>query len=71
MARIETILSQPETGKYCHGDTVTIADCCLVPQVYNSLHLYKVPIDDYPNIRRIYETLQQLPAVQQAWPGRN
>ena len=30
---LETELKSPETGKFCHGDSMTIADCYLVPQV--------------------------------------
>ena len=30
------MLTAPQTGLFCHGDTVTMADLCLVPQVYNA-----------------------------------
>ena len=36
-AALETILNKTSTdGKYCVGDSLTIADCCLVPQVWNA-----------------------------------
>ncbi|WP_373829676.1 maleylacetoacetate isomerase, partial [Neisseria dentiae] len=33
---LEQLLQSPQTGRFCHGDTPTLADCCLVPQVYNA-----------------------------------
>lgn len=54
-------------GKFCVGDQPTMADCCLVPQVYNALR-FKVSLDDYPKIREIYQNCMQLDAFQQAIP---
>jgi maleylacetoacetate isomerase len=31
-----TLSHSAHTGRYCHGDTPTLADCCLVPQIYNA-----------------------------------
>jgi maleylacetoacetate isomerase len=55
------------TGRFCHGDTPTIADACLVPQVYNAVR-WKIPLDDYPTICRIHEACQALKAFQDAAP---
>jgi glutathione S-transferase len=33
MAALDVALREPQTGKYCHGDQFTLADCCLVPHV--------------------------------------
>jgi len=54
-------------GKYCVGDDVTIADICLVPQVYNALR-FKVSLDDFPIIRRVNEDLLKLDAFQVSAP---
>ena len=35
-------------GKYCFGDTVTLADLCLIPQLYNARR-FNVPLDDFPS----------------------
>ena len=55
------------TGRFCHGDTPGMADACLVPQVYNAVR-WKLPMDDYPTIRRIHEACEALPAFQRAAP---
>jgi maleylacetoacetate isomerase len=55
------------TGRYCHGDTPGLADACLVPQCYNALR-WKVPLDDYPTLRRIHQACNELEAFQRAAP---
>ena len=65
---LETMLAgDVATGRFCHGDTPTLADACLVPQVYNAVR-WKLPMDDYPTIRRIYDACQALETFQQAAP---
>lgn len=52
-AGIEAMLAaDAETGRFCHGDAPTLADVCLVPQVYNARR-FAVDLDPYPTIRRI------------------
>ena len=63
---LEAVLQQ-SSGRYCHGDTPTLADCCLVPQIYNA-ERFHVPLDAYPNLCRIAEACRQLPAFQRAAP---
>ena len=55
------------TGTYCEGDSPTMADCCLVPQVYNAQR-FGVKLDKYPNIKRINDECMKLPAFQDARP---
>ncbi|KAG9414060.1 hypothetical protein AC1031_013266 [Aphanomyces cochlioides] len=55
-------------GKYCVGDTVTMADIYLVPQVY-SANRFNVDMSTYPTIARIEEALAQLPAFQASHPS--
>ncbi|MHB1271884.1 MAG: maleylacetoacetate isomerase [Rhodanobacter sp.] len=55
------------TGRYCHGETPGLADACLVPQFYGALRR-KLPLDDYPTLRRIYEACSELEAFQRAAP---
>ncbi|WP_199608635.1 maleylacetoacetate isomerase [Flocculibacter collagenilyticus] len=54
-------------GKYCFGDTVTIADLCLIPQVYNA-HRFNVDMSSYPIINRIVENCNSLDAFIAALP---
>ncbi|WP_404403038.1 maleylacetoacetate isomerase [Idiomarina seosinensis] len=54
-------------GDYCYGDSVTLADICLLPQVYNAQR-FKVPLDNYPTLTAVHERLQHLNPVQQARP---
>ena len=53
--------------KYCFGDNVTIADICLVPQVYNA-NRFKLDMSAYPTINAIVERCNQLPAFIKALP---
>ncbi len=56
-----------ESGGHCFGDRVTMADVCLVPQVYNAWR-WKLPLDPYPSVSRISERLETLPAFRDAHP---
>ena len=55
------------TGRFCHGDTPTLADCCLVPQIYNA-ERFGVSLDAYPTLRRIGQACLELTAFEQASP---
>lgn len=61
------LLLQKHSGKFCYGDTPTLADCCLVPQVYNAMR-FKVDLSNYPLIVQIYEHCNSLMAFNQAKP---
>jgi maleylacetoacetate isomerase len=56
-----------EAGPYCCGDAVTIADVCLVPQLYNARRL-KVPLDKFPKILSVDAACLQLAAFDRARP---
>ena len=55
------------TGRFCHGDSPGLADCCLIPQVANARR-FDTPLEAFPTIRRIEETCLALPAFQRAAP---
>ena len=63
------ILLKRHSGRYCFGDTVTLADLCLVPQVYNAQR-FNVDLTPYPNIMRVWTECNQLEAFADAAPER-
>ena len=69
-AALEAMLADdPRTGRFCHGDTPTLADICLVPQVVNSRN-FKLDMAPYPTIQRVYDAAVAIPAVAQAFPDK-
>ncbi|MBL4894077.1 MAG: maleylacetoacetate isomerase [Emcibacter sp.] len=56
-------------GTYCHGDHLSLADCCLVPQVYNARR-FNCDMSPYPTIVKIDKTLNELTAFQDAAPEK-
>lgn len=69
-AALEAMLAgHPTTGRYCVGDAPGLADCCLVPQIYNARRFH-VDMTAYPTLVRIDEACQALPAFEAARPER-
>ncbi|NND81730.1 MAG: maleylacetoacetate isomerase [Gammaproteobacteria bacterium] len=62
------LASDGRPGVCCYGDDPTLADVCLIPQVYNAQR-FNCPLDAYPNIRRINEHCLSLPAFAEAVPA--
>jgi maleylacetoacetate isomerase/maleylpyruvate isomerase len=63
------LAAEPGTGLFCHGDAPGLADCCLVPQLYNARR-YDCPLDGYPTLLRIERACMALDAFQAAVPER-
>jgi maleylacetoacetate isomerase len=63
------LAASPATGRFCHGDTPTIADIVLVPQVFNASR-FNIDMSAYPTIARIDEACRTLPAFEAAHPSR-
>jgi maleylpyruvate isomerase len=59
----------PQRGRFCLGDTPTMADCCLVPQLLNAQR-FNIDLAPYPTLRAIDAECQKLEAFAQAHPGR-
>lgn len=57
------------TGLCCHGDTPTLADCCVVPQVFNARR-FELDLAPYPTLVRIAEHCEALPAFIAAHPAQ-
>jgi len=65
---LEQLLSaSDQTGQFCHGDTPGLADCCLVPQLYNARR-YHCNLSAFPTITRIEKNCSISPAFQKAEP---
>lgn len=70
LAAIETTLAKDKrVGKFCYGDTPTLADCCLVPQVANAQRL-NCDLSQMPTIMRINEACVALDAFANAAPAK-
>lgn len=57
------------TGRFCHGDTPTMADCVLVPQLFHARR-FECDLSPYPTLLRIDAHCAQLPAFTAAHPSR-
>ncbi|WP_420994695.1 maleylacetoacetate isomerase [Cupriavidus sp. 30B13] len=56
-----------KAGRFCFGDTPTLADICLVPQVFNAQR-FNIDVSRYPAIAKAFDACMALPAFQQAEP---
>jgi len=63
----EALETMVRPGPYASGSEVTLADVCLVPQIYNARRL-KVPLDRFPKLVAIDAACAKLPAFEQARP---
>ena len=70
LASVEALLAR-ETGGglFCHGNAPTIADCCLVPLVYNA-ERFEIDMAPYPHALRIVAHCNSFPAFAAAHPSQ-
>lgn len=68
LAAVERMLDHPGfTGRFCHGDSPTVADCTLIPQIYNA-ERWGVSLEDMPRIRQVRGACDRLDAFRSAAP---
>ena len=64
---VESRLAASPT-RYCHGDSPTLADCVLVPQIFNAQR-FDCRLDHVPNVMRVFEACMQLDAFSKTQPS--
>lgn len=70
LAKLEGTLARfPGSGRFCHGDAPTMADCCLVPQVFNAKR-YACDTAPYATVMRIFGECMKLDAFDRAQPSK-
>jgi len=62
------LAASPQRGRYCFGDTPTMADCCLIPQIFNARR-FDVDMAPYPALAAIDAACSDLKAFQLAHPS--
>ena len=62
------LVREPQTGIFCHGDHPTLADCVLVPQIFNARRV-DTRFERIPTVMRVFEACMALPAFQRAQPS--
>ena len=70
LGAFEALLNQAPDSPYCHDETPTLADCCLVPQVYNARR-WKVDLTGHNRINAIMARCENLEAFRDAHPDRH
>ena len=70
LAKLEAELrSGAGAGKFSHGDMPSMADCCLVPQIFNAKR-YNCDLAPYPTTMRIFDACMKLEAFERAQPAK-
>ena len=64
-----SLVSEPGTGIFCHGDTPTIADICLA-SIVAVMRVFKIEVLAIPTVQRVMAACEQLDAFVKADPSR-
>ena len=68
LAKLEAELKD-KAAKFCHGDAPSMADCCLVPQIFNAKR-YNSDLAPYPTTMRVFDSCMKLEAFDRAQPAK-
>ncbi|SOE70630.1 maleylacetoacetate isomerase [Burkholderia sp. D7] len=67
---LEALLAETgASGRFCHGNQPTLADCCLVPQLFNARR-FEVDLSGCPQLQDIEAACQELTGFQEAHPNQ-
>lgn len=70
LGRLEAfVVERRQSGSFLYGESLTLADCCLVPQLYNARRL-KCDLSGFPNLVAVDARLAEVDAVADAHPDR-
>lgn len=69
LGKLEADLARGPAEKFCYGDAPTMADCCLVPQVFNARR-YDSDLGPYPTVMRVFDACMKLEAFDRAQPSK-
>jgi maleylacetoacetate isomerase/maleylpyruvate isomerase len=70
LAKFEAELAEGRpAGRFCHGDAPGLADCCLVPQIFNARR-YECDLAPYPSTMRVFDACMRLEAFERAQPAK-
>lgn len=69
LAGFERQLGDGRSGRFCHGDSVSMADVCLVPQIFNAKR-FDVDLAPYPRTMAAFDACMALEAFDRAQPSR-
>jgi maleylacetoacetate isomerase len=69
LAKFEADLARGGTGNFCHGNSPTMADCCLVPQIFNAKR-FNSDLAPYPTTMRVFDSCMKLEAFDRAQPSK-
>jgi maleylacetoacetate isomerase/maleylpyruvate isomerase len=69
LEKLEADLARGRSASFCYGDAPTMADCCLVPQIFNA-ERYQSDLAPYPTVMRIFDACMKLEAFQRAQPSK-
>ncbi|MBS0448628.1 MAG: maleylacetoacetate isomerase [Proteobacteria bacterium] len=64
----QQLAGHPATGRFCHGDTPTLADCTLVPQIHNAQRM-NCNLDHVPTVMRVFDACMAHDAFSSTQPS--